>query len=174
VTWARRRIGKPVVVGLALAAAAALAIAVSTPSARASTARLVVIAGGVVAAWWLLGRSAAVTASTPEQFEAGLARAREAPSEISSLRAVETDLRMSAASAFGLEFRLKPHLRELASWRLLRNHGVDMDRSPDAARRIVGDHLWELMRPADEPPEFRKPGAGLADVQAGIDRLERI
>jgi hypothetical protein len=169
-----RTFGRSTLVVAALGAAVVLAIAVAPPDARESTARVVLIAAGVLGAWLVLGRSAAVTASTPERFEAGLSRQPDATAEISSLRAVETDLRMSAASAFGLEYRLKPHLRELAAWRLLRNHGVDMDRSPEAARRLVGDELWQLMRPSDEPPEFREPGAGLAEVRAGIDRLERI
>jgi hypothetical protein len=169
-----RPAGRTPFVLVALAGAAALAISSVPPDSRAFTIRLVILAAGVVAAWRVLGRFAAVTASSPERFEAGLARPRMAPTEVSSLRSVETDLRMSAASAFGLEFRLKPLLRELARWRLLRNHGTDMDLAPEAARRILGDPLWQLMRPAEEFPEFRSPGAGLAEVRAGLDRLERI
>ena len=79
---------------------------------------------------------------------------------------------MSTANAFGLEFRLKPVLRDLARWRLQREHGIDLDRQPEAARRVLGESLWPLVQAAAAFPEFRDPGIPLADVQAGIERLE--
>ncbi len=157
-----------------LAAVAALAIFVSPPDGQPFAARLAILALGIVAAWKVLGRSAAVTASTPERFELDLRQPPVPVTEISGLRSVETDLRMSTASAFGLEFRLKPMLRELATWRLARNHGVDLTASPEAAKRLLGEPLWELITPADSFPEFRSPGAPLEDVEAGLDRLARI
>ncbi|HUG30589.1 MAG TPA: hypothetical protein VMQ65_08785 [Candidatus Limnocylindria bacterium] len=158
----------------ALAGAAAIGIAFAPPESQASLARLGILALGIVAAWRVLGRSSAVTAPSPELFEAELARPAAQSFEIAGLRAVETDLRMATSNAYGRELRLKPILRELAGWRLARNHGIDLDRAPEAARRILGEPLWELVRPADALPDFRAPGVPLADVQAGIDRLERI
>ncbi len=157
-----------------LAGVAALAIFLSPPDGQPFAARLAILALGIVAAWKVLGRSAAVTASSPERFELDLRRPPVPVTEISGLRSVETDLRMSTASAFGLEFRLKPMLRDLASWRLARNHGIDMTASPDAARGILGEPLWELITPAPSFPEFRSPGAPLEAVEAGLDRLARI
>ena len=158
----------------ALAGAAALGIVFAPPEQQATLARLGILALGIVAAWWVLGRSSAVTAPSPEQFEVGLAQPTAAPFEIAGLRTVETELRMAIANAYGRELRLKPILRELAGWRLARNHGVDLDRAPEAAQRILGEPLWELVRPADAFPDFRAAGVPLADVQAAIDRLERI
>jgi hypothetical protein len=159
---------------VALGAIAALVIAFAPPDAQASGARLAIVGIGAVAAWRVLGRSAAVTASSPERFDVDLRTPHATPAEISGLRSIETDLRMSEASAFGLEFRLKPLLRELATWRLARNHGIDLAAAPDAARGILGDRLFELTRAAGELPEFRDPGIPLAEVQAGVDRLEAI
>ena len=158
----------------ALAGAAALGIAFAPPEQQATLARVGILALGIVAAWWALGRSSAVTAPTPEQFEVELAQPARPSFEILGLRAVETDLRMAIANAYGRELRLKPILRELAGWRLARNHGVDIDRSPEAAQRILGEPLWALVRPAESFPDFRAAGVALADVQAAIDRLERI
>lgn len=158
----------------ALAGAATLGIAFAPPESQASLARLGILALGILAAWRVLGRSSAVTAPSPEQFEAELAQPPTPSFEIAGLRAVETDLRMATSNAFGREVRLKPILRELAAWRLARNHGVDLDRAPDAAQRILGEPLWELVRPAEAFPEFRAPGVPLADMRAAIDRLERI
>ena len=158
----------------ALVGAVTLVIVFAPPEMQASGARLAIVVVGVVAAWRVLGRSAAVTASSPERFDLELRRPPDAPAEISGLRSIETDLRMAEASAFGLEFRLKPLLRELATWRLMRNHGIDMAVAPDAARGILGDRLWELTRAAAELPEFRDPGITLAEIQAGVDRLEGV
>lgn len=164
--------GSLIVVGLA--SIVVLVLAFAPPDAQASAARLAIVVAGALAAWRVLGRTAPVTASSPEQFELDLRMPRAAPVEIAGLRSIETDLRMSEASAFGLEFRLKPLLRELATWRLMRNHGVDMVAAPDAARDILGDRLFELTRAAGELPEFRDPGIPLADVQAGVERLEGV
>lgn len=157
-----------------IAVVAALAIASAPAESQGPAMRVAIVAAGVLAAWRVLGRSAAVTASSPERFETALLEPVVAPTEISGLRSVETDLRMSSANAFGLEFRLKPLLRDLARWRLARNHAVDLDAAPDAARRILGEPLWRLTLAAEERPDFRAPGSALADVRAAIDRLERI
>jgi hypothetical protein len=170
----RLRMPRGSLIVVALAGIGMLVMAFAPPDAQASAARLAIVALGAVAAWRVLGRSAAVTASSPESFELELRQPRAAPVEIAGLRSIETDLRMSEASAFGLEFRLKPLLRELATWRLMRNHGVDLAAAPDAARAILGDRLFELTRAAGELPEFRDPGIPLAEVQASVERLEGI
>jgi hypothetical protein len=158
----------------ALAGIAAAVIAFAPADDQASATRLVILVLGIVAAWWALGRSAAVTASSPERFEVELRQAPSPPFVIAGLRSVETALQMSVASAFGLEFWLKPLLRELATWRLARNHGVDLAVAPEAARGILGDELWQLIRAAENRPAFRAPGPTLAQVRAALDRLERL
>lgn len=157
-----------------LAAIALVGIAGLPPDAQPPAGRLAVLAIGLLAMWRVLGRVAAITTSSPEQFEDALRTRPTAGFEIAGLRAVETDVRMSTANAFGVEKRLKPVLRELARWRLQRDHGVDLDRQPEAARHVLGEGLWRLVTPADAFPEFRAPGAPLADIDAGVERLERI
>jgi hypothetical protein len=151
-----------------------LAIVSVPPDARVTTTRVVILVTGTIAALRVLGRSSAVTASSPERFDLEAAETASRPPEISDLRSMETALRMATSSAFGLEFMLKPRLRELARWRLQRNHGIDMDATPEAAERVLGEPLWRLVRATGHVPEYRAPGATLGEVQAGIERLERI
>jgi len=153
---------------------ALLAIALVPDDARAFMTRLGILVIGVAGAWLALGRAAVMTASSPEHFEDALRRPVPARYEIPGLRAVETDVRMSTANAFGVERRLKPVLRELAAWRLQRNHGIDVDRDPQRAEAILGDRLWALVKPSAVFPEYRDPGMPLADVQASVDRLEQV
>jgi hypothetical protein len=158
----------------ALAVVAFLVIAGLPPDSQSFASRLAILVFGLLAGWRILGRAAAVTASSPERFEDALRRPSTAGFEIAGLRAIETDVRMATANAFGVELRLKPVLRELARWRLQRDHGVDLDRQPDIARGVLGEPLWRLVAPREAFPEFRAPGVALADIQAGIDRLERL
>lgn len=167
-------IGRAALLFAGLVAVAALAVVLSPADGQPFAARIAILTLGIVAAWKVLGRSAAVTASTPERFELELRQPPTPTTEIAGLRSVETDLRMSTASAFGLEFRLKPMLRDLAAWRLARNHGVDLATAPDAARQILGDPLWNLTRASETFPEFRDAGPPIEDVDAGLDRLARI
>jgi hypothetical protein len=153
---------------------AILAVIAAPSESRAFATRLAILAVGIVAGWRVLGRATAVTASSPERFEDGLRQPRAAPFEIAGLRSVDTDVRMATANAFGVEYRLKPVLRELARWRLERNHGINLDREPDAARGVLGEPLWQLTQPVDVFSDFRAPGITLAAVQAAVDRLEQI
>jgi hypothetical protein len=154
--------------------AALIAVAAAPPESRAFVSRLAILVVGLAAAWRVLGRAAAITSSSPERFEDALRMPTTTLFEIPGLRAVETDVRMATANAFGVELRLKPVLRELARWRLQRDYGVDLDRQPDAARGVLGESLWPLVAPADAFPDFRAAGASLADVDAAVDRLERL
>lgn len=153
---------------------AALVVLLAPESARETALRLAIVALGIVAAWLVLGRSAAVTATSPERFGSELVEPVTIPSEIAGLRDVETNLRLATASSFGLEVRLKPMLRDLARWRLERNRGVDIDTAPDAARRILGEPLWNLMQASDDVPGSGAPGVPLSEVRVALDRLEQV
>ena len=58
---------------------------------------------------------------------------------------------------------------------MLLRRGIDLERSPDRARRLLGPDVWELIRPDRPPPEDRTArGIALADVERAVDALERI
>jgi hypothetical protein len=69
---------------------------------------------------------------------------------------------------------LKPLLRELASWRLRRNRGIDMDATPELARQLIGEPLRSLIEPGEPVRDYGAPGIPLAEVRTSIDQLERI
>ncbi len=167
----RRASGTPLLVAVVLAVAI---VAVSPPDARAAATRIAILAVGIVAAWRFLRTSSAVTRSTPERFESELPAPVAPPSDVRSLRTIDQNLRMSTGTAFGLEFMLKPLIRELARDRLMRNRRIDMDATPELARRTAGEPLWRLIRVADAPPKYGSPGVPLVELEAAIDHLERI
>jgi hypothetical protein len=151
-----------------------IAILLAPPDARPSVLRVAILALGTAAAWLLLGRASVVTRSSPERFEQELRRPAPATTEVPTLKSIDTTLRMSTASAFGVEFMLKPLLRELVAWRLTRERNVDLARDPAAARAIMGEPLWRLLHVEDPLRDHRAPGIRLPEVEAAIDDLERI
>jgi hypothetical protein len=147
---------------------------VAPAEARASMTRLAILIVGIAIAAVLLRRSAGLTGSTPERFDAGLRQPAGGASAIPGVRTIDHTLRMAVASAGGLEFMLKPILRELVAWRLMRNRRIDLDAAPVAARNATGEQLWRLIEAADERPDWRARGVTLVEVEAGLDELERI
>ena len=155
-------------------AVAALAIALAPADLRPSVSRLAILAIGILPAWWLVRRFVSVTRSTAERFEAERRQPIAISADIPALRAVDHTLRMALGSSFGVEFMLKPLLRELASWRLMRNRGIDMAAAPELARELVGEPLWSLIEPGEPVRDYRAPGISLADVRTSLEQLERI
>jgi hypothetical protein len=66
---------------------------------------------------------------------------------------------------------LRPQLQRLFSARLAERHGVDMYRSPQAARPLVGPELWPWLDPAAGPPGTAPTEAVLREL---LDRLEAL
>jgi hypothetical protein len=163
------------VISLALlGAAAALAVVLAPPDARAPVTRAAILVVGAAGAWLLIRRTGAVTRSTAERFDLELQRPVATPSDVPSLRTIETTLRMATANAFGVEFMLKPLLRDLVEWRLARNRSIDLRTAPDLAREAMGEDLWRLLHVHDPNREHDAPGVTLDRLQASIERLESI
>jgi hypothetical protein len=79
------------------------------------------------------------------------------------------------SSAFELHHQLRPLVQQIASARLARGHGVDLERMPERARALVGARTWELVRPEREPPSERfLAGWPVAELEALVDELEAI
>jgi hypothetical protein len=130
-----------------------------------------------------LGLAAAVRATRaawPNVHESSLAAELEDPLDVPpqrprELERLEREVYLSLGSSFYLHHRLRPVLREIAAHRLLRKRGIDLDRRPDAAQRLLGDEAWAWLR-ADraEPRDRWAPGPPLAELRAVVDALERI
>jgi hypothetical protein len=90
------------------------------------------------------------------------------------LRQISDDLRASEQSAFAVDQSLRPLLVPIVAARLGRR-GVDMALAPRRAQELLGDALWDIVRP-DRPPAEYRVGRGLAgaDLRTAVERLERL
>jgi HAMP domain-containing protein len=100
---------------------------------------------------------------------------REAPSGIPELERIDRVLVLAAASGFDVHYRVRPLLRQLAVDRLARR-GVDLDRQPDTARALLGDELWDLVRPERLISDAERQGRGLSPTEIGrlVDAVEAV
>ena len=100
-------------------------------------------------------------------------RARDAEMPL-RLRQIAGVLQESQQSEFGVDRSLRPLLIPIAAARLGR-HGVDMALASRRAQELLGDVLWEIVRP-DRPSAAYRVGRGLAgdDLRTAIERLERL
>jgi hypothetical protein len=106
----------------------------------------------------------------PSQLEHALRPQPEEPMRPPELIRTEREIRLGTSSAWYLHTRLAPILREAAAAR-----GVDFERRPDVARALLGDDVWELLRPdRPEPADRSAPGIPLARLRATVDVLERL
>jgi hypothetical protein len=160
-----------VIVGAGLAA---IAIAALPEEARESSARSALVVAGVAGSWWALRRSGTLTRSTPERFEAELRRPPFEHRELSRLRELDTVIRMAVSNAFGVEFMLKPRLRELAAWRLQRSRGMELGANASLDKELLGERLSGLTDAAAVRPDNHAPGVSLTEIQAAVTDLERL
>ncbi|HLY86166.1 MAG TPA: hypothetical protein VKO84_06615 [Gaiellaceae bacterium] len=109
------------------------------------------------------------------RFEAAMrGRLAKVTQPVELLR-VERELELGIASAGSAHHRLLPRLRAAAASRLASRHGVELERQPEAARSLLGEHAWSLLRPdRPEPPDRFAPGIPRETVAALIDRVESL
>ncbi len=95
---------------------------------------------------------------------------RGRPQDLERLEHLVVGGRSSAADA---HVRIRPVLRGIASARLSRR-GVRLDRRPDLSQALLGEELWELVRPnRPRPADPRGPGISLDELERMTERLER-
>jgi len=111
---------------------------------------------------------------SPSEIEHALAARRETRVRPAELIRMEREITLGSASAEHLQTRLVPLLREAAAARLAL-HDVDLERSPGRARELLGDDVWEIVRPDRPAPTDRNaPGLPVRRVAAVIDAIERV
>jgi hypothetical protein len=94
------------------------------------------------------------------------------PAQLVRLERLVTTAGTSAAHTHAY---LRPILVEIASRRLVAR-GVMLDRmEPRAGRELLGDALWDIVRPDRPFPEERdRPGVSIEELGAMVDVLERL
>jgi hypothetical protein len=103
-------------------------------------------------------------------------RRRSKPGRVrtADLERLEVLVGATGLSAAETHAMLRPVLREIASAALNRR-GVRLAGTPGEARELLGDELWELVRPGrPRPVDGRAPGASLEQLAAMTDRLEAL
>lgn len=97
------------------------------------------------------------------------------PPHLGGLDRAERDVALSMASAYDAHLRLRPALREIATELLSVRRGIDLARSPERARRLLGEETWALVRPGEGVPQ-RRDGDGVttAELDRVLDALERL
>ena len=109
------------------------------------------------------------------RFEHELQAREERPLRPPELVRTERELTLAVATAGHAHRRLVPLLREAAAARLYGRHGVELARRPRRAHELLGDELWELVRPdRPEPADRNGPGIPLREIAAAIEQLERV
>ncbi|HEY7208336.1 MAG TPA: hypothetical protein VH416_08835 [Gaiellaceae bacterium] len=142
-------------------------------SATVVAVYVVVVGGLVVLSLTKTPRNA--SSAEPSLLEEALAAHRSERLRPPELVRVERELVLGMESQGHLYLRLLPLLRAAAAARLAAKHHVDLDRRPEAARALLGDEAWELLRPDRPAPADRQAkGIGRAQLTRIVDVLERI
>jgi hypothetical protein len=160
-----------------VAASAVLVVLLAIP--KLSTARALAIWVVVVAAFILvvlIRQLRARRGPTPtRRFEDALRDRKPAASPPEELLRMERELVLGSADADHAQRRLLPLLRATAAARIAARHGFELERSPDAARALLGADVWELLRPdRPEPADRHDPGVPQAEIAAAIARIEAL
>ena len=153
---------------LGVAAGCVVATAFGVAAGQGST---VALASALV----LAAAIAAATALRLRPARRGQPALRLRESEMPArLRHIAGVMRESTESEFAVDRSLRPLLAPIAAARLGRR-GVDMALAPGRAQELLGDVLWDIVRP-DRPAAVYRVGRGLAedDLRTAIGRLEQL
>ena len=109
------------------------------------------------------------------RFEQALRGRKPTASQPEELLRMERELVLGSADADHAHRQLLPLLRATAAARIAARHGFELERRPEAARALLGDDAWELLRPDRPEPEDRHgPGVPHERVAAVIERVESL
>jgi hypothetical protein len=161
---------------LVLVASVALAgVVLAVPEYRTRAVAAYLLALGALAAVLALRGVIRTAARRPSAFEAALEPSHARPARLRSLEQVENDCVLGLANPVDLHRRLRPRLREIAAQRLAARHGVDLDSRPEAARALLGEEIWELVRPERSlPDEVKGTRVDAARLGRVLQRIETI
>jgi hypothetical protein len=113
--------------------------------------------------------------AAPPRFEQALQRRKPKPAQPEELLRMDRELVLGSADADHAHRRLLPLLRSVAAARIGARHGFELERRPEAARELLGDDVWELLRPDRPAPEDRHAeGVPREQILAVIERVESL
>jgi hypothetical protein len=161
-------------VGVAVGLLVALLLAVTSVPRTRLVDGYVLFLGGLLLVGLVRATSLASASEEASVYERALRRRGRAPARPSELAKIEREVALASTSSFDLHYRLRPILREVAAHRLALR-GADLDAGSRETQALLGDELWQIVRPDREPPDDRfGPGLPLPRLRAALDTLERI
>lgn len=171
-TSARRPAVAVAAVAMGTGAAASLAACYAAGGARG-----LVIAGtclGVLAL--LIARAASPSGGDqPRPSHDRRRAAAVSPADFPSYRKIAADLGWAGVSRRHYDHIARPLLSRLLAARLAERHRLDLDRSPQQARCLVGDDLWPLLDPGRHPSQdTNAAGVDLLTLERIVTRLEAL
>ena len=98
----------------------------------------------------------------------------EEPQPIAELDRIDRLVVLGGANEFDLHYRLRPLLRQIAAERLYDRYGIDLDTDPERARPMLGEELWEIVRPDRQVGRRSWPGLPPAELAGHVARLEQL
>jgi hypothetical protein len=161
----------PIVLSLAL-----LFVAVALPGRSDEAFRLYIL---LLAAFGLthllLALHASLPPAGPSPVDLALQPRPERRAEVEEIERIRRQVVIGQSTSLDLHFRLRPRLRRLALELLQSRRGIQLDADPAAARRVLGDETWELVRGDRPPPEDRfGPGIDRDALHRVVASLEAI
>jgi hypothetical protein len=94
---------------------------------------------------------------------------------VPELERIEREVTLGLATAFDVHYRLRPTVRRVAGELLRARRGIDLDANPEAARRVLGEETWQLVRKDREPPPERfASGLDIASLGRVVASLEAL
>ncbi len=109
------------------------------------------------------------------RFEQALRPRKRAVTQPEELLRMDRELVLGSVDADHARRRLLPLLRATAAARIAARHGFELERRPEAARALLGEDVWELLRPDRPAPEDRHAaGVPHESIVAVIERVESL
>jgi hypothetical protein len=109
----------------------------------------------------------------PSELDAALVWRPAPPAPPPELEALRRTLVLASVSGVYAHERLRPELRSLAAELLAWRRGIDLDAEPEQARAVLGEAVWELLRPDRQAPNDHDapglPPALLERIVAGLE-----
>ena len=123
----------------------------------------------------LIGLVRSAYPSTPSPFAASLRQSRGIVARPGALVRLQREVSMAGSAAFDVHYRLRPALIELAAGLLSWRRGIDLEQEPERAQVVLGEDVWELVRP-DRPQPLERLGAGIdeAHLERVVSALEQV
>ena len=161
----------------AVALAILLVLLLSLPQIPTSRALGVWVVVATALILYVLNRHAGdrVWPVPPPRFEQALRGRKPEPSPPEELLRMDRQLVLGSADADHAHRRLLPLLRSVAAARIAARHGFELERRPEQARALLGEDVWELLRPdRPEPPDRHADGVPHKSIVAVIERVEAL